>query len=548
MASLPSSKALPSLASLRSALQSISTQPIAARAAIRSAFTQASSYASTSSMHTSTIRYDQSAPLNASSSSSSSSAPAAPPSASSSTEQQQQGLHASEFDFDSESYEIPPFDEGDLVAVPNKEPIVHVKLSKLHKGSSTTKSSSSKAYVPLSAHVFDAPARRDVIHSAVVYYLDAQRSGTASTKGRSDVRGSMRKLRPQKGSGQARLGTMSNPILRGGAVAHGPRPRDHSTKLPRRVRELALRSALSSKWRQGDLHVVDNFDWIAPPSSTGPLARLLGSKGWSDALFLTAPRHPEPSIRSLIKDDRPSSSDPVYDEQQRLDHQQAIRNFILASNNLPRVELIKLDALTEEYRDNIAKTSSDKKKPGELHAYEVLRRHKVICDLGAVEWLEEKLGGAIFHEQAGLDSIAESLEQQQQQQNTEAAALSEVAQPEAAALSEVVQPEAAALSEVAQPEAAASSEVVQPEAAASSEVVQPEAAASSEVAQPEAAALSEVVQPEAAALSEVAQPEAAALSEVVQPEAAASSEVAQPEAEATTPVTPSPAAQSASSA
>ena len=139
----------------------------------------------------------------------------------------------------------------------------------------------------------------------------------------------------------------------------------------------------------------------------------------------------------MIKDDRPSSSDPVYDEQQRLDHQQTIRNFILASNNLPRVELIELDALTEEYRDNIAKTSSDKKKPGELHAYEVLRRHKVICDLGAVEWLEEKLGGAIFHEQAGLDSIAESLGQQQQQQDTEAAALSEVAQPEAEATTPV---------------------------------------------------------------------------------------------------------------
>lgn len=374
-----------------------------------------------SSMHTSASVYktatsaasssSSSAPLAASSTSSSSASFA---SSSDASIEQQDGLHASEFDFDGETYKIPPFDEGDLVAVPNKPPMVHVKLSQLHKGSSN-KTSTAKSYVPLSAHVFDAPARRDVIHSAVVYYLDAQRSGTASTKGRSDVRGSMRKLRPQKGSGQARLGTMSNPILRGGAVAHGPRPRDHSTKLPRRVRELALRSALSSKWRQGDLHVVDNFDWIAPPSSTGPLARLLGSKGWSDALFLTAPRDPQPSIRSLIKDARPSSSDPIYQEQQRLDHSQAIRNFVLASNNLPRVELIELDALTEEYRENIAKTSNDKKKPGELHAYEVLRRHKVICDLGAVEWLEEKLGGAIFHEQAQINELAEHQQQQQLQ-------------------------------------------------------------------------------------------------------------------------------------
>ena len=75
---------------------------------------------------------------------------------------------------------------------------------------------------------------------------------------------------------------------------------------------------------------------------------------------------------------------------------------------------------------SVAKTSDDKKKPGELHAYEVLRRHKVICDLGAVEWLEEKLGGAIFHEQAGLAELAESLEEQQ----TEAAQPAEQSQPE----------------------------------------------------------------------------------------------------------------------
>ncbi|SNX81758.1 related to 50S ribosomal protein L4 [Melanopsichium pennsylvanicum] len=407
MALLPSSKALASLASLRSALQSINAQPIPA--APRTALRTASSFASSSSIHTSATTYNQAA-----ASSSTASAPAESSSstfAAASEPSTQENLHATEFDFDGETYEIPPFDEGDLVAVSSKAPIVHVKLSNLHKPAAPK--SSAKSYVPLSAHVFDAPARRDVIHSAVVYYLDAQRSGTASTKGRSDVRGSMRKLRPQKGSGQARLGTMSNPILRGGAVAHGPRPRDHSTKLPRRVRELALRSALSSKWRQGNLHVVDNFDWIAPPSSTGPLARLLGSKRWSDALFLTAPRNPQPSIRSLINDARPSSSDPVYDEQQRLDHQQAIRNFVLASNNIPRVELIELDALTQEYRDNTAKTSDDKKKPGELHAYEVLRRHKVICDLGAVEWLEEKLGGAIFHQEAGPDELADSLQHNQ---------------------------------------------------------------------------------------------------------------------------------------
>ncbi|EPQ27405.1 uncharacterized protein PFL1_04943 [Pseudozyma flocculosa PF-1] len=263
----------------------------------------------------------------------------------------------------------------------------------------------SPRYVPLSSHVFDAPARRDVLHSAVVYYLDAQRSGTASTKTRSDVRGSKKKLRPQKGSGQARLGTMSNPILRGGAVAHGPRPRDHSTQLPRRVRELALRSALSARWREGNLIVVPSFDWMPPPGSTGPLARLLAAKKWTDALFLSAPRNPSPSTAALSSPlDRPSSSDPVYTKAQRREHTASLRNFALSSSNLPRIELIELDALTEEAREN-AKTEEEKKRPGELHAYEVLKRQKVICDLGAIEWLEEKLGGAIWHEQAQIDGL-----------------------------------------------------------------------------------------------------------------------------------------------
>ncbi|KAN0065625.1 54S ribosomal protein yml6, mitochondrial [Thecaphora frezii] len=263
-------------------------------------------------------------------------------------------------------------------------------------------------YVPLSSHVFDAPARRDVLHSAVVYYLDAQRSGTASTKTRSDVRGSKKKLRPQKGSGQARLGTMSNPLLRGGAVAHGPRPRDHSTQLPRRVRELALRSALSARWREGNLIVVPSLDWIPAPGSTNPLARLLSAKQWSDALVLSAPRNPAPSSRALESPlDRPSSSDPVYTRQQREEHAAALRNFAVASANLPGVELVQLDKRTEQWQQE-AKDEEDKKKPGELHAYEVLKRKKVICDLGAVEWLEEKLGGAVWHEMAVVEGGIES--------------------------------------------------------------------------------------------------------------------------------------------
>ncbi len=137
---------------------------------------------------------------------------------------------------------------------------------------------------------------------------------------------------------------------------------------------------------------------------------------------LDCPAEPQPSVRSLIKDARPSSSDPVYDEQQRLDHQQAIRNFVLASNNLPRVELIELDSLTEEYRDNIAKTTRRQEEARRAARLRGLRRRKVICDLGAVEWLEEKLWWCHLPRAAELEGVQEGLEQQQPE-------ASETAQP-----------------------------------------------------------------------------------------------------------------------
>src|SRR5438874_8149445 len=79
------------------------------------------------------------------------------------------------------------------------------------------------------------PMRRDILHRAVVFEGDATRQGTASTKWRKDVHGSGRKIRPQKGSGRARLGDKKSPMLRGGGVAFGPHPRDFSTGLQRKV-------------------------------------------------------------------------------------------------------------------------------------------------------------------------------------------------------------------------------------------------------------------------------------------------------------------------
>jgi large subunit ribosomal protein L4 len=115
------------------------------------------------------------------------------------------------------------------------------------------------------------PLRRDILHRAVIYEGDMARKGTASTKWRDDVHGSGVKIQAQKGTGRARVGDKKSPIRRGGGVAHGPKPRDFSTGLQRKVYDLAWRTALSYRYRRGELVVVDNK--IALEKHTG--ARLL---------------------------------------------------------------------------------------------------------------------------------------------------------------------------------------------------------------------------------------------------------------------------------
>lgn len=108
-----------------------------------------------------------------------------------------------------------------------------------------------------SSHLL-VPLRRDILHRAIVYEGDATRQGTASTKWRDDVHGSGRKIRPQKGTGRARLGDRKSPMLRGGGVAFGPHPRDFATRLPRKLYDQAWRIALSYRYRRGELIVVED--------------------------------------------------------------------------------------------------------------------------------------------------------------------------------------------------------------------------------------------------------------------------------------------------
>lgn len=102
------------------------------------------------------------------------------------------------------------------------------------------------------------PLRRDLLHAAVVHEASHARQGTASSKTRFDVHGSHRKMRPQKGTGRARLGTRQSPLLRGGGKTFGPHPRDFGTALNRKVYDKAWRIALSYRYRRGELLVCED--------------------------------------------------------------------------------------------------------------------------------------------------------------------------------------------------------------------------------------------------------------------------------------------------
>lgn len=113
--------------------------------------------------------------------------------------------------------------------------------------------------VELADEIFSIEVKPSVLHQVVTMQLANRRAGTASTKHRGEIVGSTRKLFRQKGTGRARRGSIKSPLLRGGGVVFGPKPRSYAFKLPKKVRRLALRMALSSKLRDKELTVLDQF-------------------------------------------------------------------------------------------------------------------------------------------------------------------------------------------------------------------------------------------------------------------------------------------------
>ncbi len=118
--------------------------------------------------------------------------------------------------------------------------------------------------VELNDSIFGIEPNDHVIYLAVKQFLADQRQGTAKSKERSEISGSTRKLIRQKGSGGARRGDIKSPLLRGGGRVFGPRPRNYSFKLNKKVKDLARKSALTYKAQQGAIIVVEDFEFDAP--------------------------------------------------------------------------------------------------------------------------------------------------------------------------------------------------------------------------------------------------------------------------------------------
>lgn len=222
------------------------------------------------------------------------------------------------------------------VAQPLTTPL-YISLTKPLKSRSSDPSFEDNV-VALDPTVFNHPIRRDILHLCVTHYLDSLRQGSASTKTRGEVRGSGIKIRRQKGSGKARLGDGQSPMLVGGGVAFGPKPRDFSTKLPRKVIQMGMRVALSTKARERHLGVTTSLSW--PNGKTKHLDQMINALGLRKTLFITGDSNPCTGLERAIE-------------------------------NIPSVKLISAE---------------------ELNVYEVLKWHRVLLDLKAVEYFERLLG------------------------------------------------------------------------------------------------------------------------------------------------------------
>jgi large subunit ribosomal protein L4 len=145
--------------------------------------------------------------------------------------------------------------------------------------------------IELSQAIFALPFNEAVVHQAMTSQLASRRQGTVSTKTRGEVIGSTRKLYSQKHTGRARRGDVKSPLLRGGGVVFGPKPRTYRQSMPKKMRKLALKCLLSAKVREGNIKLVQELDFKGP--KTKDMINVLSSLGIdSSTLILTAQSTP----------------------------------------------------------------------------------------------------------------------------------------------------------------------------------------------------------------------------------------------------------------
>ena len=169
--------------------------------------------------------------------------------------------------------------------------------------------------IDLAEAIFAVDVRADLLARMVRWQLAKRRAGTHKVKTRGEVNRTGRKPSRQKGSGRARQGSTKGPHMRGGAVVHGPHPRDHAHDLPKKVRKLALKTALSAKLAAGELLVLDKAELVEP--KTRMLAQHIAKMGLSNALVIDGAAldvNFQRAARNLIGIDvLPSQGANVYD-------------------------------------------------------------------------------------------------------------------------------------------------------------------------------------------------------------------------------------------
>ncbi len=199
----------------------------------------------------------------------------------------------------------------------------------------TTLDAGQAGTIDLSDTVFGLEPRNDLIHRMVRWQLAKRRAGTHHVQDRSEVNTTGKKMYKQKGSGGARHGDKGAPQFRGGGKAFGPKPRSHAHDLPKKVRALALRHALSAKAKASEIVVLDKAEASAP--KTADLKARLAKLGLSSALIIGG---------------------------NELD-----RNFALAARNIPNIDVLPIAG---------------------LNVYDIIRREKLVLTRDAVAAIEAR--------------------------------------------------------------------------------------------------------------------------------------------------------------